>query len=88
MFTIFGFYKFQNINNLSKNQKILDNILINNNICGSIIISKEGINGSLSGKNNDIKNCIIKLKNIFNIKNFDNLRFIGTTSFLILTFGL
>jgi len=75
MFTIFGFYKFQNINNLSKNQKILDNILINNNICGSIIISKEGINGSLSGKNNDIKNCIIKLKNIFNIKNFDSFNY-------------
>ena len=75
MFTIFGFYKFQNINNLSKNQKILDNILINNNICGSIIISKEGINGSLSGQNNHIKNCIIKLKNIFNIKNFDSFNY-------------
>ena len=75
MFTIFGFYKFQNINNLSKNQKIFDNILINNNICGSIIISKEGINGSLSGQNNHIKNCIIKLKNIFNIKNFDSFNY-------------
>ena len=72
MFTVFGFYKFQQIKKLKKNQKTLNNFLINNNIYGSVIISKEGINGSVSGKNNDIKNCIIQLKKIFNIKNFDS----------------
>ena len=72
MFTVFGFYKFQKINDLSKNQKILKNILINNNIYGSIIISKEGLNGSISGKNSDIKNSIVKLKKIFGVKNFDS----------------
>jgi len=71
MFTVFGFYKFQQIKKLKKNQKTLNNFLINNNIYGSVIISKEGINGSVSGKNNDIKNCIIQLKKIFSIKNFD-----------------
>ena len=72
MFTIFGFYRFQQIKKLKKNQKTLNNFLINNNVYGSVIISKEGINGSVSGKNNDIKNCIIQLKKIFNIKNFDS----------------
>ena len=72
MFTVFGFYKFQQIKKLRKNQKTLSNFLIDNNIYGSIIISKEGINGSISGKNNDIKNSIIELKKIFSIKNFDS----------------
>ena len=72
MFTVFGFYKFQKINNLRRNQKILNNILICNNIYGLIIISKEGLNGSISGKKSDIKNSIIKLKKIFAIKNFDS----------------
>ena len=72
MFTIFGFYKFKKINNLKKNQKILNNFLVNKNIYGSIIISEEGLNGSISGKNKDIKASIIKLKKIFSIKEFDS----------------
>ncbi len=72
MFTIFGFYKFQKINNLKKNQKILNNILVNKDIFGSIIVSKEGLNGSISGKNKDIKAIIIILKKIFSIKEFDS----------------
>ena len=72
MFTVFGFYKFQKIDNLKKNQKKLSNLLANKNINGSIIISKEGLNGSISGINKDIKTTIIKLKNILNIKEFDS----------------
>ena len=72
MFTVFGFYKFQKINDLRKNQKIINNILIDNNIYGSIILSKEGLNGSISGKNSDIKKFITKLKKIFRVKNFDS----------------
>ena len=70
MFTVFGFYKFQKINNLKKKHKILKNILIDNNIYGSIILSKEGLNGYISGINSDIKNSVTKLKKIFEIKNF------------------
>ena len=72
MFNVFGFYKFQKINNLKKNQKILNNLLINKNINGSIIISNEGLNGSISGKNKDIKTAIIKLKKILSIKELDS----------------
>ena len=73
MFTVFGFYKFQKINDLKKNQKILSNLLNNRNINGSIIISKEGLNGSISGMNKDIKTTIIRLKKILNIKEFDSV---------------
>ena len=72
MFTVFGFYKFQKMNNLKKNQKLLNNLFFNKGINGSIIISKEGLNGSLSGKNKDIKATIIRLKKILNIKKFDS----------------
>ena len=72
MFTVFGFYKFQKINDLKKNQKILSNLLTNKNINGSIIISKEGLNGSISGMTKDIKTTIIRLKKILNIKEFDS----------------
>ncbi len=65
MFTVFGFYKFQKMNNLKKNQKLLNNLFFNKGINGSIIISKEGLNGSLSGKNKDIKATIIRLKKNF-----------------------
>ena len=73
MFTIFGFYKFQKINNLKKNQIKLNNLLLDKNINGSIIISKEGLNGSISGMNKDIKTTIIRLKKILNIKEFDSV---------------
>ncbi len=72
MFTVFGFYKFQKINNLKKNQKILHNLLVNKNIIGSIILSEEGLNGSISGKNKNIKATIIRLKEILSIKEFDS----------------
>ena len=72
MFTVFGFYKFQKMNNLKKNQKLLNNLFVNKGINGSIILSKEGLNGSISGKNKDIKAIIIRLKKILNIKEFDS----------------
>ena len=55
MFDVFGFYKFIKISYLKKNQKILQNQLLNKNIRGTIIISNEGLNGTISGKNKDIK---------------------------------
>ena len=72
MFTVFGFYKFQKIDDLKKNQKLLINFLVNKGINGLIIISKEGLNGSISGNDKDIKATVIKLKKILNIKEFDS----------------
>ena len=50
MFKVVGFYKFIKISYLKKNQKILLETLKKKNIRGTIIISKEGVNGTISGK--------------------------------------
>ena len=75
MFDVFGFYKFIKISYLKKNQKILHNHLLNKNIRGTIIISNEGLNGTISGKNKDIK--LIKIFYIIylNLKNLIALIF-------------
>ena len=72
MFTVFGFYKFKLINNLDRNKKLLNNLLVKKNIRGTIIIAKEGINGSLSGKNKDLNEIIRKIKTIFKLKEFNS----------------
>ncbi len=71
MFSIFGFYKFQQINNLKRNKKLLNNLLFKKNIRGTIIISREGVNGSLSGKNKDLNETIRKIKIILKFKEFN-----------------
>ena len=61
MYTVFGFYKFKQIKNLNRNKKLLNNLLLKKNIRGTIIISREGINGSLSGKNKDLNLSLIHI---------------------------
>ena len=72
MFNIFGFYKFVKIPYLKKNKKLINEILTKKNIRGTIIISKEGLNGNISGKGPDIKTTINKLKKILKFKDFDS----------------
>ena len=72
MFEVFGFYKFIKLTSLKKNKTILQKILIKKNIKGTIIISKEGLNGSISGKLIDIKFTIKKINQIFKFKKFDS----------------
>ena len=50
MFYISGFYKFKKIKNIKKSKKYLQNYFIKKNIRGTIIISNEGINGTISAK--------------------------------------
>ena len=50
MFYIFGFYKFKKLLYLKRIRNILLQKLIQFNLRGTIIISKEGVNGSISGK--------------------------------------
>jgi len=54
-------YKFVEINNLLSLQDNLYNICEENNIMGTILIADEGINGTISGKNNEIKETISSL---------------------------
>ena len=50
MFYISGFYKFKKITNIKKIKNILQNYFFVNSVKGTIIISVEGINGTISGK--------------------------------------
>ena len=72
MFEVFGFYKFIKLTSLKKNKKILQKILKDNNIRGTIIISKEGLNGTISGKLIDIKFITKKIAQIFKFTKFDS----------------
>ena len=72
MYEVFGFYKFTKINFLKKNQNILKEFLNKKNIRGTIILSKEGLNGTISGKQKEIKFTIDKLKKLLKMKDFDS----------------
>jgi len=56
-------YKFVEINDLLSLQDNLYNICEENNIMGTILIADEGINGTISGKHNEIKETISSLTN-------------------------
>ena len=72
MFIVFGFYKFKKLNTLKKNKSILLNSFINHNIRGTLIISKEGLNGTISGKSKNISFIKRKIKRLFKIETFDS----------------
>ena len=72
MFTISGFYKFKKINFLKKYKTYFENKISNTSIKGSIIISSEGINGSLAGNNKDISKILKLLKKEFKFTEFDS----------------
>ena len=73
MFNVFGFYKFIKILYLKKKKKLIGEILIKKNIRGTVIISKEGINGTISGKGPDINTCINQLKRVLKFKDFNSI---------------
>ncbi len=72
MFKVFGFYKFLKIKSLKKNKDFLQKFLISNHIRGTIIIAKEGLNGTISGSIKDIDKTNKKLKSLFSFKQFDS----------------
>tara|TARA_Y100000590_G_scaffold212439_1_gene240765 strand:- start:6940 stop:7848 length:909 start_codon:yes stop_codon:yes gene_type:complete len=72
MFKVFGFYKFIKIKSLKKNKVFLQKFLPANNIRGTIIIAKEGLNGTISGYDKNIDKTIKKIKSIFSLKQFDS----------------
>jgi len=72
MFTVCGFYKFKKLNLLKKKSVILQNLFIKNDVRGTLIISKEGLNGTISGKPKNISFIKKKIKSLFKINHFDN----------------
>ena len=73
MYFIFGFYKFKKITNIKKNKKEIQLFLNKKNIRGSIIISKEGINGTISAKRKILDEAVNKIKKTFKFNNFDSI---------------
>ncbi len=73
MFYISGFYKFKKIININKHKKILQHYFIKNSIKGTIILSSEGINGTISAKKIKLNLAIKKIKKTFEFINFDSL---------------
>ena len=72
MFKVFGFYKFIKVKSLKKNKVFLQKFLVSNHIRGTIIIAKEGLNGTISGSIKDIDKTTKKLKSLFSFKLFDS----------------
>jgi UPF0176 protein len=72
MFDVFGFYKFKKIKELKKNKIILQKFFIKHSIRGTLIISREGLNGSISGETKDIFSVNKLIKKLFKIKKFDS----------------
>ena len=72
MFKVFGFYKFVKVKSLKKNKDFLQKFLISHHIRGTIIIAKEGLNGTISGHIKNIDKTKKKLKSLFLFKQFDS----------------
>ena len=72
MFYIAGLYKFKKISNIKKNKKILQFFFIKKNIRGTIIISSEGINGTISSNRKNLSLALNKVKKVFKFNNFDS----------------
>ena len=75
MFTISGFYKFNRLKSLKKNKNILLKLFINKNIKGTLIVSPEGLNGTISGKKRDLTTVKNKIKKLFRFSKFDSENF-------------
>ena len=71
MFNVFGFYKFKKLQSLKKKKYLLQKNLIKQNIRGTIILAKEGVNATIAGKYEDIRFIINRIKKTLDIKNFD-----------------
>jgi len=72
MFVVFGFYKFKRLKFLKKNKIVLQTSFVQHNIKGTLIISNEGLNGSISGKSKEVSFIVKKIKRQFQIINFDS----------------
>ena len=72
MFNIQGFYKIKSIYNYELYKDKLRNYLLSKSVKGTVILSPEGVNGTIAGKKIDVDNCIKFIKDKFSIDNFDS----------------
>ena len=72
MYKIFGFYKFKKIKNIKLLKKNLKNFIEEEQVRGAIIISIEGVNGTISFKPTKYKKVKNRILNLLNIRKLDN----------------
>ncbi len=72
MYYTSGFYKFKKIKNLKKNKKELQNYFIKFSIRGTIILSSEGVNGTISSNKRNLNLMLNIIKKKLKFNNFDN----------------
>ena len=60
--TVISFYKFVNWGGVSKRKKELESFCKERSILGTIILANEGINGTISGNGDNIKEVVEFLK--------------------------
>ena len=67
MFNIQGFYKIKSIVNCSSHKEKIKAYLLSKSVKGTVILSPEGINGTIAGKKSNVHSCIkfIKDKNSY-----------------------
>ena len=69
---VISFYKFTKIINLTLTRNVLTDLCKNLDLLGSILLAHEGINGSISGCRNSIRNFMGELKKF---ENFSDIQF-------------
>ena len=69
---VINFYKIKKINKPEKYKSNLKKFFLNHLVKGIVILSQEGISGTISGKKNNLKSCIYYIKKKLSIKLFDS----------------
>ena len=69
---VINFYKIKKINKPEKYKNNLKKFFLNHLVKGIVILSQEGISGTISGKRNNVKSCIYYIKKKLSIKIFDS----------------
>jgi len=72
MFNIQGFYKIKPIINCSLHKEKVKTYLLSQSVKGTVILSPEGINGTIAGRRSNVNSCIKFIKDKFSIDNFDS----------------
>ena len=72
MFNIQGFYKIKSIGNCSFHKEEIKTYLLSKSVKGTVILSPEGINGTIAGKKSNVNSCIKFIKDKFSIDIFDS----------------
>ena len=72
MFNIQCFYKIKSINNRNFYKEKIKKYLLSKSVKGTVILSPEGINGTIAGKKSNVNSCIKFIKGKFSIDNFDS----------------